>query len=154
MSIAPSLLSQLNNHPKHRTHDTGHQVPSFGRIVKLVGRALRVKCPNCGKGPVLNRSKFDVLPRCPCCNFRYMRSDDHYFSAPMFFNLMIMEAIFAGCFALYLILKWPNINWDMITYTAAIGMLLLGIIMQPLGKVFWLTFDVLIRPVSAEECIG
>jgi hypothetical protein len=83
-----------------------------------------------------------------------MRSDDNYFSAPMFFNLMIMEAIFALGFAIYLVVKWPHINWDVVTYVAAIGMLVLGIIMQPLGKVFWLSFDVLIRPVTKEECIG
>lgn len=103
---------------------------------------------------MLTKWKTSVLPRCPNCNFRYMRSDDHYFSAPMFFNLMIMEAIFALSFAIYLIVKWPNINWDVVTYVAAIGMLVLGIIMQPLGKVFWLSFDVLIRPVRKEECIG
>ncbi len=83
-----------------------------------------------------------------------MRSDDSYFSAPMFFNLIFMEAVFAGSFAIYLILKWPYINWDAVTYIAATGMLVLGIVMQPLGKVIWLTFDVLIRPVTEEECIG
>ncbi|MBA3656584.1 MAG: DUF983 domain-containing protein [Gemmatimonadaceae bacterium] len=114
----------------------------------------RLRCPNCGRGPVLTKWKAGVRKRCPSCNFKFMRSDDNYFSAPMFFNLLLMEAIFAGSFAVYLILKWPDINWDAVTYVAATGMLVLGIMMQPLGKVAWLTFDVLIRPVTEEECIG
>lgn len=143
-----------NPNPPRRTHDTGHALPSAGRIAKLLGRMIRLRCPNCGRGPVLTKWKTDVRKRCPNCNFRFMRSDDHYFSAPMFFNLLLMEAIFAGGFALYLILKYPDINWDMVTYVAAIGMLVLGLVMQPVGKVIWLTFDVAIRPVTDEECVG
>ncbi len=135
-----------------RTHDTGHALPSWRRIAKLAGRMVRLRCPNCGRGPVLTNWKTDVRIRCSSCNFRFMRSDDSYFSAPMFFNLIIMEAVFAASFAAYLILKWPDINWDAVTYVAATGMLVLGLVMQPLGKVIWLTFDVLIRPVTDEEC--
>jgi len=81
-----------------------------------------------------------------------MRSDDNYFSGAMFLSLVIMEGIFAISMVAYLILVWPNVHWDALTYVAASGMVILAFIMQPLGKIFWLTLDVLIRPISKNEC--
>ncbi len=71
----------------------------------------------------------------------------------MFFSLMIMEGVFAFSLVAYLLLAWPNVHWDAFTYVAAGGMVVLGLVMQPLGKFFWLSLDVLIRPVSKSECL-
>ena len=71
----------------------------------------------------------------------------------MFFTLMTMEGIFVVSLVAYLLLVWPNVHWDAFTYIAAAGMVILALIMQPLGKLFWLSLDVLIRPVSKDECL-
>ena len=139
--------------PRARNYsDTALAMPTFARFRQLFGRFCLLRCPNCGRGPVLTKWKTDVRKRCTSCNFRYMRSDDNYFSGAMFFSLMIMEGIFAFSMVAYLILVWPNVHWDALTYVAAGGMVILAFIMQPLGKHFWLTLDVLIRPISKDEC--
>ena len=111
-----------------------------------------LRCPNCGKGPVLSKWKVTVGERCSHCNFRFMRSDDNYFDGAMFCSLMIMEAVFGVSLAASVILMWPNVPWDALTYIATGGMIVLGLIMQPLGKVAWLFLDVMFRPILPEEC--
>lgn len=133
--------------------DTDLVMPSFKRIVKALKRLVLLRCPHCGTGPVLNHWKIDVRERCPACNFRYTRTDESYFSAAMFFNLMFMEAIFAIGLVGYMLIVWPNVQWESLTYVAAVGMVVLGLVMQPLGKVIWLSLDVLIRPVTHDELV-
>jgi uncharacterized protein (DUF983 family) len=135
-----------------RSTDTPLAPVSMGRLSHLLGRCLSLRCPNCGEGPVLAKSKLTVRERCSKCNFRFMRSDDNYFDGAMFCSLMIMEALFAFGLAASVILMWPDVPWDAITYIAVGGMVVLAVVMQPLGKVAWLFLDVMFRPIFAEEC--
>ena len=135
-----------------RSTDTPLGSISFGRLLQLSSYCVQLRCPNCGKGPILSKSKVRLLDRCSQCNFRYMRSDDNYFDGAMFCSLMIMEAIFGVSLALSVILMWPNVPWDALTYVAVGGMVVLAIMMQPLGKVAWLFLDVMFRPILPQEC--
>jgi len=119
--------------------------------VRLLGRAVRLRCPNCGKSPVL-ASWGKVNHRCATCHFRFERSSDSYFTGAMFFNLITAEFLFAVMFTTAIILSWPNINWDVITYGAAGGMAIMPIALYPFSKVLYLTVDVFMRPVRPEEC--
>jgi len=135
-----------------RSTDTPLGSISLGRMVGLLSRCMRLRCPQCGKGAILSKWKVSLVERCSECNFRYMRSDDNYFDGAMFCSLMIMEGIFALGLALSVILMWPDVPWDALTYVAMGGMVLLAIIMQPLGKVAWIFLDVMFRPIFPEEC--
>ncbi len=122
----------------------------------IIGRALRLRCPNCGIGRVLaplrpGRTWGAVLERCSGCGFRFERSDDGYFSGSMLTNLAIAEGLFAIGFAAVVLITWPDVPWDALTYGAALGMLLSPILLYPVSKVLWLAFDVLLRPVHAGE---
>ena len=135
-----------------RSTDTPLGSISLGRLLRLSSYFVRLRCPNCGKGPILSKSKINLLDRCARCNFRYMRSDDNYFDGAMFCSLMIMEAIFGIGLLSSLILMWPDVPWDALTYVAVGGMVVLAIIMQPLGKVAWIFLDVMFRPILLQEC--
>ncbi len=119
--------------------------------LRLFGRALRLRCPNCGKSPVL-KSWGTVNTRCATCHFRFERSSDSYFTGAMFFNLIVAEFLFAVIFGASLILSWPTVNWDAITYGAAGGMFVAPIALYPFSKVLYLSIDVFMRPVRPEEC--
>lgn len=124
---------------------------TFSYAMRLLGRAVRLRCPNCGQSPVL-ASWGKVNHRCATCHFRFERSSDSYFTGAMFFNLITAEFLFAVGFTTAILLTWPNIDWDVITYGAAIGMALTPIILYPFSKVLYLTVDVFMRPVRPEEC--
>lgn len=41
-------------------------------------KALRCRCPNCGRGPVFARWPNKVLPCCPHCGLTYFRESGYY----------------------------------------------------------------------------
>jgi len=125
-------------------------IPTLGRALLLAARALRLRCPHCGRGAVLGTWGV-VRTRCANCGFRFERSDDSYFSGAMFFNLAIAEFLFAVAFLLAIVMLWPNVPWDTIMYVAVIGMLMTPIVLYPFSKVVWLALDVFLRPVTADE---
>jgi hypothetical protein len=44
------------------------------------------------------------------------------------------------------------VPWTALTFGAPIVMLLFMVLLYPISKVAWLTADVMLRPVVAEEC--
>ena len=69
----------------------------------------------------------------------------------MFFGLLIGETLFAIALGATIIITWPSIPWDAITYGAPIGMIAVMLVLLPVSKVVWLGVDVLVRPVTASE---
>lgn len=135
--------------------ETPLDLPTVGRMFTLLGRALRLRCPHCGRGPVLRgwgpRSWASARERCSGCNFRFMRSDDRYFTGAMFCNLLLAELVFASGFLAGVLLTWPDVPWDALTYGGAATMVILPVVSYPVAMVLWLTMDVLVRPVTHAE---
>lgn len=139
-----------------RTTETALQMPSLASTVRTLGRAMRLRCPHCGRAPVLARWRpgtpwAAVRERCIACGFRYERSDDRYFSGAMFVNLMVAELLFALSFLAAILITWPDVPWDALTYGGAAAMVLIPALLFPVSKVVWLSVDVLVRPVSDDE---
>ncbi|MDQ6613104.1 MAG: hypothetical protein M3Y64_11760, partial [Gemmatimonadota bacterium] len=71
----------------------------------------------------------------------------------MFCNFLIAEFLFATSFATTIVLMWPNVPWDGLTWVAAAGAVLVPTALYPFSKVAWLAIDTLVRPVMAEELV-
>ena len=134
-----------------RTTESALVVPTIGRTLTVIGRALRLRCPNCGKGAVLS-GWAGVQERCSECGFRFERSSDNYFAGAMLTNIIIAELIFVGLLVGTLALTWPDVPWDWLQWGGAAAMVALPVLLYPFSKVTWLASDVLIRPVTEEEC--
>ena len=132
------------------TTESGLAVPSLAHLLRLIGRALRLRCPNCGVGAVL-RPYATVHHHCAHCGFRFTRSSDSYYSGAMLTNLAVAEGLFAVVFAAVLIISWPDVPWDTLSWGMPLGVALAPVLLFPFAKVFWLTFDVAFRPVTPEE---
>lgn len=140
-----------------RTSESPLEMPSFRRTLQLLGRCLRLNCPNCGQSPVLARQSRrtwgDIRARCASCNLQFERTDDHYYSGALFTNLFLSEALFAFAFAASVIALWPDVPWDAMTYVAVAGAIIAPTLLYPFSKVMWLTVDVLVRPVTQSELL-
>jgi uncharacterized protein (DUF983 family) len=136
-----------------RTTESALDMPSASRALLLASRALRLRCPNCGKGRVL-KSFNSVHHHCSVCGFRFMRSDDDYFSGAMFFGMMIGETLAVLAIGAAIWITYPNIPWDFLQY--AIPVVLLGVMIAlfPVSRVVWLAIDVMLRPVEASELVS
>jgi len=136
--------------PGATTTESGLDVPAWSQLARLIGRAVRLRCPNCGVGAVL-RPYATVNGQCSHCGFRFERSSDSYFSGAMLTNLAVAEGLFAIVFATVLIVSWPDVPWDMLGWALPLGVFIAPILLLPFAKVFWLTFDVAFRPITPEE---
>ena len=135
---------------RRRMTDSAMEVPTAGRAWAHVRRLLRLRCPNCGQGALLTRT-LGMRARCASCGFRYERSDENYFQGAMFVNFMLGGATFLVSFLATLLITWPNVPWNALTFGAPVVMLVYMVLLYPISKAVWLTADVMLRPVTAAE---
>jgi uncharacterized protein (DUF983 family) len=120
-------------------------VPPVGRLLRLVWRALTLRCPNCGGGGVL-RHWFRLRDGCGQCGIRLERGEQDYFLGGMLFNLVLSELLFAAIFVTVLVLLWPTVPWDGIAIGAPLGMAVAPVLLYPVSKLLWLAVDLGFRP--------
>lgn len=65
----------------------------MGRFLKLVGRALLLRCPVCGVGPLF-AGIFRVPEKCPCCGAPYAR-EPGFFLGSIYINYGLTALIAA-----------------------------------------------------------
>lgn len=123
------------------------------RAARIFGRALRLRCPNCG-GRGIFRTLFELRPDCPNCGLEMDRGEDDYFLGTYTVNLVVVELLFAAIFTLIVILTWPDPPWALLQYGGAALMLVGAVACYPFAKVGWLAFDMVLRPVSRDELPG
>ena len=80
-------------------HATGALAPV--RVRRILGRALRLRCPRCGRTG-LYRGWFAMHERCAACELRYER-EQGYFVGAIYINYAVTVAIAAGG---VLVLDW------------------------------------------------
>jgi len=148
MSLSANRRQTVRSQP--RTTDTPLEMPSGRRAVQLLSRLVRLKCPHCGGGRVLERLG-RIRERCSACRFRYERSDENYFGGAMFVNFMLGAGTFVASFLAIIAFSWPSVPWDALTYGAPAVLVVGMVLLHPVSKVVWLTVDVLVRPVTPNE---
>lgn len=70
---------------------------SVGRAGRLAWRALRRRCPNCGRAHVFD-GWFTMLGRCPACGIGLERGEQGYVVGAYMFNIVAAELAFAAIF--------------------------------------------------------
>ena len=115
-----------------------------------VGWALRLRCPNCGGGPVRS-SYLKRLPGCPVCGIRLDRGEHDYFIGAYTLNLIVAELIVAAGLIAVLAATWPNPPWDWIQFGGVPLVLLVPLATYPFTELLWLAFDLVFRPVTPAE---
>ena len=118
--------------------------------IRLVARALRLRCPHCGGRPVFV-SWVAMLPNCPVCSFRFERGERGYWLGAYFFNLMAMETVFAAWVGGFLIATWPSPPWAVLQAATVGLMLAVPVGFFPFSKTLFLAFDLWVRPATAED---
>lgn len=133
-----------------RTTESALEMPSVARALRVLWRAVRLRCPDCGRGKVI--AGFDtVREHCSACGFRFCRSDDSYFSGAMFFGLLLGETLAVLVILAAIWITYPEVPWTAIQYGTPLLMLAVMIALFPASRVLWLAIDVLLRPVQRWE---
>jgi len=120
---------------------------------RLLGRALLLRCPNCGGGPLPERW-LRMRPRCPRCRLRTDRGEGDYFLGSMTVNLLASEAVWAGLFVAAVALTWPAVPWRALEFSGAALMVAMPFVLYPFTKTVWLAVDLMFRPVTPDELLS
>lgn len=109
-------------------------------------RALRLRCPACGGGPVFV-SWVTMCPSCPSCGIRYDREPEGgYWVGSNTINLFATEGTFAVSFVATLVATWPAPPWDLMLWGGMALMLLLPVLYYPFSKTLFIAVDLTFRP--------
>jgi uncharacterized protein (DUF983 family) len=114
------------------------------------GRALRLRCPHCGRGKLFS-SWFRMRPRCPVCGLKVERGEEGYQVGSYMFNIVAAELVFAAVFVGIVLLTWPSPPWSLLEYGGIALMVIAPFVFFPFSKTLFLAFDLLFRPAAPDE---
>ena len=117
---------------------------------KLLGRALFLRCPNCGATGIF-ASWGKLKKRCPECGLWLERGEGDYYLGAYTVALMAVEMLFAVGFVIALVLTWPDPPWDAIQWLGAVVLFAGVIIAYPFSKTVWLAIDLMFRPITPDD---
>jgi len=118
--------------------------------MRSLTRAMRLRCPHCGGGPIfVTWSR--LVPNCPACGLGLERGEQGYWLGAYFFNLMLVETLFSVWVIGFLVLTWPTPPWDLFQVTTIVLMLVASVVFFPFSKTLFLAFDLFVRPPTEED---
>ena len=123
------------------------RLPPLGR---RVARAMRLRCPMCGSGGLLDGWS-RMKPACPNCGLHPERGEHDFFLGSMMLNLGISEGILALLLVVLAIATWPNVPWGFLQYGGIALMVLAPLAFLPFSRTLWMAFDLLLRPPAPDE---
>ena len=126
--------------------------PKRQRVTTLASRALRLRCPQCGGGPIFVRWS-RLVPNCPVCGLGLERGEQGYWLGAYFFNLMAVETVFSIWVISFLLWTWPTPPWGFFQVSTIVLMLIVPFAFFPYSKTLFLAFDLLVRPPDEEEFV-
>ncbi|MEW5927186.1 MAG: DUF983 domain-containing protein [Gemmatimonadota bacterium] len=123
------------------------RAPGMGR---RMGRALRLRCPHCGRGRVVG-TWFHMRERCSACGIRTARGEDDFMLGAMVFNIAFAEGLLALVLVGVAVATWPDVPWRFLQFGGPVLMVLAPIAFLPFSRTLWMAFEPLYFPVSPEE---
>jgi uncharacterized protein (DUF983 family) len=120
------------------------------RPIVLLWRAIRLRCPNCGGGPLFKKW-LQMQARCPVCRMRLERGEEGYQVGAYMFNIVAAELFFAAVFLVTLAYRWPAPPWDLLLYGGMVMMVVTPVLFYPFSKDLFLAFDLIFRPPAPED---
>ena len=116
----------------------------------MLKRALRLRCPLCSGGDLLETW---LKPRaaCPRCGLRLDRGESDHFIGAYALNLVVAELLAAAVLVTIAVASWPDVPWRALEIGGVILMILAPIVLFPFSRTLWLAADLVFRPpVSAD----
>jgi uncharacterized protein (DUF983 family) len=119
-------------------------------IPVLFARAMLLRCPSCGGGPLF-QSWLKMRPLCPACGLRTERGEDGYIVGAYMFNIVAAELLWAAVILAIGFFTWPSPPWDLLLYGGGAMMLATPFLCYPFSKTVFLAFDLIFRPAEETE---
>jgi len=108
--------------------------------------ALRLRCPNCRNGRVLDRWPNKMLPRCPLCGLSFFRESGYYIGG-MIITYALTLAVIIPILLVSLLLPDVKGLSDYVRFALWVLFALpLSFVLMPYSYSLWLSLDFWIEP--------
>lgn len=119
-------------------------------IIRMVGRALRLRCPHCG-GDKLPERWMKLKLKCGACGMRTERGEEDYFLGGMMLNIALAEGILVLVGAIVVGATWPDVPWNLMLGVGLALMIAAPFVCYPLSLCLWIAADLAVRPLTVSE---
>ena len=112
-------------------------------LIRL-GRALLLRCPNCGQTRIFSRW-FRMVDTCPRCRHRFERQEGYWLGAIAINTVVTLAAIIAGL-VIPAVVTWPDPPWGVISAIVVATSVLIPVAFYPLSKTLWVALELGMHP--------
>ena len=113
-----------------------------GRAKRILRRGLKLRCPDCGLGP-LYRSAFRMNAYCEYCDLIYER-EQGYFIGAIYLNVIATESLLLGTLLIHGLIT-GKINQTILTVLIVLA-LTLPLVFFHHSRSLWLCIDYILNP--------
>jgi uncharacterized protein (DUF983 family) len=120
------------------------QKVTLGVVARMIGRALLLRCPRCGKFGILQHW-LKMRAQCPHCGIRPDRGEKDHWLGAYAVNLVVSELIWALSMVAILVTTWPDVPWTFLEYGGALLLVAAPFVFYPFSRTLWLAADLAFR---------
>lgn len=120
------------------------------RLSPSLFKALRLRCPLCGHKPI-TAGYGELVETCPNCHYTYAQGEDGYYVGALIVNMAVCLISFFVTFVGVIVLTWPDVPWNALTFIAIGVMIAVPIWFYPRSKTVWVWLDLKIHPYQSGE---
>lgn len=131
-----------------KARDPAELSPS--RLARLCGRALKLRCPQCGGRGIL-KTWLRLREHCPTCGLKLDRGETDHFIGGYTVNFVAAELLLTAFLTLIVIVSWPTVRWNLILYGGTALMVVIPVLTYPFSRVLWLAIDLAFQPPVARD---
>jgi len=110
---------------------------------------LRMRCPYCGKTPLM-ASWFRFKQGCRPCDFRYEREIGYFMGASWMVTFPLVSLI-AFIMAALLLIYFPDVNGLLVAAICSVTMIAVGILVTPFAMGLWLYLEHGLHPLDQDD---
>jgi uncharacterized protein (DUF983 family) len=116
---------------------------SLGR---LLGRALRRRCPRCGQKGIF-AGYYRLVDQCPRCGHEFAR-EQGYWVAAIIINTAATELLFGTLFVAGILITAPDVEWIPLLAIGVVTNVVFPVFFFPFSKTLWVACDLFFNPAD------
>lgn len=136
-------------HESLRDRREGVVAPPTPPFMRMLGRALLLRCPVCGSGGLFSRWT-RLVERCPRCGFLFERFDGQFIGAVGINTIVTFGALLITLVVGFIVTS-PDIATVPLLIVAVAVAGLLPVIFYPWSKTIWTAIDLAMAPLEPGE---
>jgi len=117
----------------------------IGRMRRLLGRALRLRCPACGEGALFS-GWIKLRTKCDGCGLHFERGEHDHFLGAYLVNFIIAELLVVAGLVVAMLLTWPDVPWNALKLWLIIMIVPAPVVTYPFSRAVWLALDLQFQP--------